>query len=73
MILYPCHCGRNFATDADLQKHRRDTHNNLSRVLASERPKNRGPFQCPHPGCEASFGNERNRDQHMRDKHGLTT
>jgi hypothetical protein len=72
ILLHYCPiCTRPFATDADMKKHQRDSHNKLSRILARERAKDRGPIQCGHQGCEASFGNERDRDQHRRDKHRL--
>lgn len=64
-------CGKAFRKDAHMRSHMRDAHNPNSRTLASERPINRGPIPCGHPGCTSSFSNERNRDQHRRDKHAF--
>jgi hypothetical protein len=42
----------------------------MSQYLRGERPVNRGPVACGHPGCEHSFANEKNAEQHRRHKHG---
>src|SRR6185312_10679181 len=44
--------------------------NPLRRVLAKERPRDRGPYQCGHPGCDQTFRTEHAARQHRRDKHG---
>jgi hypothetical protein len=64
-------CAAEFRSAPALQTHMRHKHNPHSRTLASERPVNRGPIPCGHPGCAHSFANERNAAQHRLHKHGV--
>jgi hypothetical protein len=66
-------CSAEFSSDPALREHKRITHNPMSQYLRGERPVNRGPVACGHPGCEHSFANEKNAEQHRRHKHGAQT
>lgn len=67
---FPCNtCGETFPTREAVRDHAYSAHS-YRWMAPKNRPHNRGPIACGHPGCDYSFNNETGAAQHREAKHG---
>jgi hypothetical protein len=61
-------CGTEFQTREQMIRHVYQNHS-YRHLSPGQRPHNRGPIPCGHPGCDFSFNTRSAAYQHYKAKH----